>query len=95
MLLDNYGVGTAAFLYGIIEVLAITRIYGLTNFIDDVEFMLKSKLSSFWKLTWGFVTPFILILIFVYGNILLILDDNQKPGIPYWGNAIGWFLGWL
>ncbi|KAF7488279.1 Sodium-dependent nutrient amino acid transporter 1 [Sarcoptes scabiei] len=92
MLLDNYGVGTAAFLYGIIEVLAITRIYGLTNFIDDVEFMLKSKLSSFWKLTWGFVTPFILILIFVYGNILLILDDNQKPGIPYWGNAIGWFL---
>lgn len=93
ILLDNYGVGTAAFLYGIIEIFSIVFIYGLNNFMDDVHFMLKSRPSIFWKLTWGFLTPLVLVIIFVYGNILIMIDNKMKPGIPHWGNIIGWILG--
>lgn len=93
ILLDNYGVGTAAFLYGIIEVYSIVFIYGLDNFMDDVHFMLKAPPSGFWKFTWGFVTPLVLLVIFVYGNILIIMDHKTKPGIPFWGNILGWMLG--
>lgn len=53
--------GTAAFLYGIIEVCGIVYLYGLDNFCDDVAFMLKSKVSIIWKITWGIITPTVLI----------------------------------
>lgn len=60
-LLDNYGVGTAAFLYGILEVTGIMWAYGLRNFCQDVEFMLGSPVSIIWKATWGFITPAVLL----------------------------------
>nr|XP_027199269.1 sodium-dependent nutrient amino acid transporter 1-like [Dermatophagoides pteronyssinus] len=92
LLLDNYGVGTAAFLYGIIQMVAIAYIYGLNNFNDDIHFMLKQKPSLYWKLTWGFITPSVLAIIFIYGNILIMMDERVKPGIPNWGNHIGYVL---
>ena len=95
LLLDNYGVGTAAFLYGIIQMVAIAYIYGLRNFLDDIHFMLKQKPSLYWKLTWGFITPSVLAIIFIYGNILIMMDERVKPGIPNWGNHIGYVLGML
>ncbi|OTF79362.1 sodium/chloride dependent amino acid transporter-like protein, partial [Euroglyphus maynei] len=93
LLLDNYGVGTAAFLYGIIQIVAISYIYGLRNFIDDIHFMLKRKPSLYWKLTWGFITPTVLATIFIYGNVLIIKEERIKPGIPNWGDHIGYVLG--
>ena len=60
-LLDNYGVGTAAFLYGILEVVGIMWVYGLKNFCQDTHFMLSSRPSIIWKVTWGFITPIVLI----------------------------------
>ncbi|XP_046909992.2 sodium-dependent nutrient amino acid transporter 1-like isoform X1 [Dermatophagoides farinae] len=92
LLLDNYGVGTAAFLYGIIQMVAIAYIYGLRNFLDDIHFMLKQKPSLYWKLTWGFITPSVLAIIFIYGNVLILMDERVKPGIPNWGNHIGYVL---
>ncbi len=60
-LLDNYGVGTAAFLYGILEVVGIMWVYGLKNFCLDAQFMLGNQVSIIWKVTWGLLTPLVLI----------------------------------
>lgn len=64
-LLDNYGVGTAAFLYGILEVTGIVWIYGLRNFCQDIQFMFGSPVSIIWKTMWLFFTPTILIVSFL------------------------------
>lgn len=60
-LLDNYGVGTAAFLYGILEVVGVFWIYGLNSFCKDVQFMFGNPVSIIWKATWGVITPLVLI----------------------------------
>lgn len=71
-LLDNYGVGTAAFLYGILEVVGLMWVYGLKNFCLDAQFMLRNPVSIIWKITWGFVTPFVLIV-----SVLLMTFDAK------------------
>lgn len=93
-LLDNYGVGTAAFLYGTFEVIGIMWAYGLSNFCLDVQFMLGSRPSILWKITWGVLTPFVLIVIFIYGNVLIFRNKaDVTDEMPEWGTGIGWALG--
>jgi len=92
-LLDNYGVGTAAFLYGILEVVGIFWIYGLKNFCLDVQFMLGSPVSIIWRSTWLVITPLVLIVIFIYGNVLIFQTHaDESTEIPFWGTGIGWGL---
>ena len=62
-LLDNYGVGTAVFIYGILQMIAIMWIYGLGQFCCDIEFMINRPISWFWKFTSASTAPIILIVI--------------------------------
>jgi len=41
-------------------------ILGLGNFLNDVEFMLKRRLSMFWRVCWSVLTPGIILVIFFY-----------------------------
>jgi hypothetical protein len=47
--MDTYGGGVAVLWLSIFETIAVMWIYGLQNFADDLEFMLKSKISWNWK----------------------------------------------
>lgn len=49
-----------------VEFFSKFRILGLENFCDDLEFMLKMKVSWYWRWTWGIITPLILIVVFIY-----------------------------
>ena len=62
-LLDNYGVGTAVFFYGILQTIGIMWIYGLKQFRCDIKFMINQSISWFWRFTWAFAAPIILIVI--------------------------------
>ncbi|CAN7989390.1 unnamed protein product [Ixodes hexagonus] len=88
LLFDNYGVGQAVFLYAIFEVVGLMWIYGLRNVCDDFEFMLKGKISWYWKITWGFITPVSLIAIFIYGNA----TEGSVSSLPPIGQIIGWVM---
>ncbi|XP_022251339.1 sodium-dependent nutrient amino acid transporter 1-like isoform X2 [Limulus polyphemus] len=93
-LLDNYGVGTAAFLYCIVETTGLMWIYGWRNFCNDIHFMLNAAVGLYWKITWVITAPVILIVIFIYGNVMLAIEKNNEESstIPPWGTAIGWVL---
>lgn len=41
-------------------------ISGLQNICDDIHFMVSTKVGIYWRITWGIVTPGVLIIIFVY-----------------------------
>lgn len=88
LLFDNYGVGQAVFLYAIFEVVGLMWIYGIRNVIRDFEFMLNAKISWFWKITWGFITPVSLIAIFIYGNAI----EGGASSLPPLGQTIGWIM---
>lgn len=65
-LVDDYGGTLLVFVLGIFELMAIFWIYGLENFCWDVQYMTKCKVSIFWRVSWGIVTPLFMIAIFFY-----------------------------
>lgn len=58
----------------ILEVIGIAWIYGVYNYLDDIEFMLNIRLGVYWKLCWGIIIPIFLTLILVYS-----LFDTLEP----------------
>ena len=66
-----------------------TILSGLDNFVKDIEFMLNMKLWNYWKLTWAYVIPATLLIIFVYTSATYVVDDIG-PG-PYPPAIIGMF----
>ncbi|XP_043260670.1 sodium-dependent nutrient amino acid transporter 1-like isoform X1 [Colletes gigas] len=65
-LVDYYGTSFVVFILASFEITAVVWLYGIENFIDDIEFMLEKKTSIYWNVCWFLVTPLILIIIFIY-----------------------------
>lgn len=44
---------------------------GLENFCVDMEFMTGMVVTKYWRWCWGLITPFIMIVVFLYAFISL------------------------
>lgn len=72
------------------ELAAVIWIYGLENICWDLEFMLGHRISIYWRLSWGVITPFLMIIIFIY-----YLTDYRNPIYGIHGFPIGFLIfGW-
>ncbi|XP_036319929.1 sodium-dependent nutrient amino acid transporter 1 isoform X2 [Rhagoletis pomonella] len=80
-LVDFYGGTFVIFGLAILETISISWIYGINNFCDDVEFMTKKQVSLYWRSCWGFFTPLLMIIIFVYS--MLSIEPLTYSGKPY------------
>ncbi|XP_022130796.2 sodium-dependent nutrient amino acid transporter 1 [Pieris rapae] len=68
-LVDHYG-GTFLILFcGIVEAVGVFWIYGLENLCLDIEFMSGMRSSIYWRFCWGFITPAVMIVVFVYALV--------------------------
>lgn len=65
-LVDYFGGGFAIFTLTIVEVVGISWIYGVNNFMRDVKFMIGTSLGPYWKICLGGFIPASLALILVY-----------------------------
>lgn len=54
----------------ILELVAVMWVYGFSNFIRDIEFMLKRKTGLYWKICWIFFNPLFLGVVFIYSQIV-------------------------
>ncbi|XP_046747573.1 sodium-dependent nutrient amino acid transporter 1-like [Diprion similis] len=91
-LVDYYAGSFIVFVLATFEVTGIFWVYGLENFIDDVEFMLNRRPSVYWRLCWGVVTPVLLAAILIY--TIAIMEPLKYSGISYPDSAhtAGWLL---
>jgi solute carrier family 6 amino acid transporter-like protein 5/7/9/14 len=64
--LDFYGASFVALILAIIELVTVSWIYGVDRLCDDIEFMLKRKTGLYWRLCWKYITPTMMISIFLY-----------------------------
>jgi solute carrier family 6 amino acid transporter-like protein 5/7/9/14 len=94
-LFDWYSAGFSLVLVSLLEVVAISYIYGLKKFIGDIEMMIgkKNKLFwSYWVATWGFITPIIMLALF----ILFIVEYGPITYgdyvYPEWANGVGFAM---
>ncbi|KAG7209785.1 hypothetical protein KM043_011403 [Ampulex compressa] len=65
-LVDFYGASFIVFILASFEMIGIIWVYGLENFLNDVEFMLDRKVNVYWRICWFIITPSLLIIIFIY-----------------------------
>ncbi|KAI4504361.1 hypothetical protein M0802_000832 [Mischocyttarus mexicanus] len=91
-LVDHYAGSFIVFVFATFEVTGFFWIYGLENFLDDVEFMLKRRPSVYWRICWGVITPLLLATILIYAIVdlkPLTYADVLYPSSAY---AAGWTL---
>lgn len=89
-LVDYYAASFVVFILATLEITGIFWIYGLENFLDDVEYMLKRRPSAYWRFCWGVITPLLLAVILVY--TLISLTPLTYSGISYPDSAHGAYL---
>lgn len=92
-LADYFGGTMLVFFLATFEIVGVFWIYGLENFCWDVEFMLKRKISWFWRISWFIVMPFFMISISIYLAINLENPkiDNSRE-YPSYALIGGWLL---
>ncbi|XP_017884390.1 sodium-dependent nutrient amino acid transporter 1-like [Ceratina calcarata] len=91
-LVDYYGGTFVAIIVGVLEVTAVFWIYGLTNFLNDVEFMLGQRSSIYWRVCWALITPILMIIILVYTIATYESPTYDGVQFPTYALGIGWSL---
>jgi len=94
-LVDYFGAAFVIFLTSVLEVMGIMWIYGMNNFISDIEFMLKRKVGIYWKICWGFIIPVGLSVILVYSLIVAKTLTRNDTAYPTSAIISGWLLAVL
>ena len=80
-LVDFYGGGFMIFALAVLEVVAISYIYGMRRVLQDIKFMLGVDLSIYWKFCWGFLIPGALTFFFLY--FTATFERIDYAGVPY------------
>lgn len=90
-LVDNFGGNVNIYILATLECIGIAWVYGLKNFVRDVEFMLNKKVSWYWKICWGGVIPVLLTVVMLYS--LVTGERLTHTGKPFPDVAI--YCGWI
>ncbi|KAM9385719.1 sodium-dependent neutral amino acid transporter B(0)AT1-like [Pholidichthys leucotaenia] len=106
-LFDNFAGSVPLLSIGLVELIAVSYIYGIDRFNKDLEFMIGKKPCIFWQISWRFISPLIILVILVFYLVTqvqeeltyLVWDPNSEvfpvlASIPYpsWINAIIFLL---
>lgn len=80
-LVDFFGGGFIIFVLALVEVVAVSWIYGIRRFTKDIHFMLGINVGIYWKFCWGFFIPVSLLGIFIY--FIWTFTPLTYQNIPY------------
>jgi solute carrier family 6 (neurotransmitter transporter, glycine) member 5/9 len=81
-IVDTLGGQVLIFLLAFFELIGIVWIYGIENICWDIEFLLKRKVTPYWKISWFIIMPVFLLIIGTYwatfGWVTLTYGKNKE-----------------
>ncbi|XP_045163172.2 sodium-dependent proline transporter-like [Mercenaria mercenaria] len=95
VLMDRYLADYALTIFLIIEAMSICWLYGLNNFLSDIEMMIGKRSRAFdWylRITWSVTSPAFCLFIFIASAIGYTKPAYDGTEIPAFGEAIGWLI---
>lgn len=94
-LFDWYVASISVLVICTIEIVIIGWIYGLKNFVRDIEYMINRKIHTIWQLCWKYITPSILCFILCISISRMFDSSLSYNGVPYpqWAIYLGWTYG--
>ncbi|KAF7692145.1 sodium- and chloride-dependent transporter XTRP3-like [Silurus meridionalis] len=84
---NEYGATLSLLFIVLIEVVTVSYIYGLKRFEKDIEDMLGHRPNWYWKIMWVFVSPLLLIGLFIFYIISYI--QGGTPTYQAWDKDMG------
>ncbi|KAK3774625.1 hypothetical protein RRG08_035053 [Elysia crispata] len=94
-LLDDYSGSYNLLVIALLETICIAYVYGLGNYMSDIEMMLGFKPQLYWKICWSFITPVVVVFVIVITAVRQEGSEYNEESFPDWADAIGWISCWL
>lgn len=96
-LMDTFSGTFTAMVVGILELIAIAWVYGMENFIQDIDDMISVHRNlfpsrSYWYFMWRYLTPSVLFAILLFSFIDLAPSSYRHYQFPEWTLKFGWIL---
>jgi len=95
ILLDWYSGSWSLMLLAILEVLAISWVYGTDEFFRDIKSMgiyQNRLLEIYWSVCWRFTTPALLLCVLVFTLADYHPASEGEYVFPVWANVLGWCI---
>ncbi|KAM4843636.1 sodium-dependent serotonin transporter isoform 1-T3 [Thomomys bottae] len=92
-LLEEYATGPAVLTVALIEAVAVSWFYGITQFCSDVKEMLGFSPGWFWRICWVAISP--LFLLFIICSFLMSPPQLRlfQYNYPHWSVILGYCIG--
>ncbi|XP_012686873.1 sodium-dependent neutral amino acid transporter B(0)AT1-like [Clupea harengus] len=88
-LFDGFAGSVPLLIIAFCEMMAISYVYGIDRFNEDVEFMIGHKPNFFWQAMWRVISPLVVFVIFVFylvttasKELTYIIWDPESEGFP-------------
>ncbi|RZF42633.1 hypothetical protein LSTR_LSTR001428 [Laodelphax striatellus] len=91
-LLDRYAAGYSMLVAVLFESIAISWIYGVERFCNDIKDMIGFAPGCYWRVCWRFVAPIFLMFIIVCGLMDYEPLSYENYIYPQWANVLGWAI---
>ncbi|PVD34691.1 hypothetical protein C0Q70_05968 [Pomacea canaliculata] len=91
--MDWYCSSFSLMIISFVECVAISWIYGMDQFMKDIELMIGFKPCRFWTYMWKFVTPTVVLFIWVFSVTTLGPVTYGSYTYPTWAIIMGWTIG--
>ncbi|KAH8249666.1 hypothetical protein KR032_011272 [Drosophila birchii] len=89
-LFDWYSSSLSVCAICLVEVIMVSWVYGIKNFLLDIEFMLGKRPGLYWKILWQWVTPLVLIFILLMTATFMRTITYNGISYPFWAITLGW-----
>ncbi|KAH9416413.1 hypothetical protein DERP_012841, partial [Dermatophagoides pteronyssinus] len=87
--MDRFAAGYSILFAVLFEAIAISWIYGVRRFSQDIKLMVGFEICWWWKFCWAIMAPFFIMFIIVYGLINYEPLKYHDYEYPMWVNYLG------
>ncbi|CAI9734865.1 sodium- and chloride-dependent glycine transporter 1-like [Octopus vulgaris] len=92
-IMDWYCASFSLMLISLAECVVIAWIYGVDRFYKDIELMIGYQPCRWWKISWCFITPAVILFIWLFSVSTLGPVTYGDIQYPPWAIRFGWILG--
>ncbi|XP_037777340.1 sodium- and chloride-dependent GABA transporter 1-like [Penaeus monodon] len=90
LVLDWYSASVTVVFAGLCELIVFSYIYGAGRTVRDLQMMTKKAVGMFWYIAWIFVTPLLLLFIFINSMASMTAVSYRDVIFPSWAQSVGW-----
>ncbi|XP_071088903.1 sodium- and chloride-dependent glycine transporter 2-like [Haliotis cracherodii] len=91
-LIDWYCGSYNVMLVALSEIICIMYVYGVKQFMEDIEMMLGHRPNPYWIFNWVFLTPVTLLFIVIVSATQYTPANYGDYKFPQWAEGMGWCM---